>query len=103
MIELDEREVYKVGFLKDLSFYLTFRRTPVGRFEHRARNSFIYWLKRCWKRKSYWNGFLAEPSEWPEGLATCGHGWTKQRAMKKINKYCKRDLVEERYVYRGEE
>lgn len=71
--------VYPVGALADL---IHFR----GWWKHKGR---IYALrrlagdlKRQWRRRSYWNGFLAEV----ESLPYCGHGWTRQRAMRSLDR-----------------
>ncbi len=98
MIELDSREVYKVGLLSDIAFYWKARKN-FKRLNRLAIGEFLTRFKQSYRRKSYWNGYLAEPYEWPWLLATCGHGWTKRRAVARLNKYCALAGVNERYVY----
>lgn len=46
---------------------------------HRAR-------RRQWRAlRNAFNGYLAEPLDWPDGLKGCGHGWTKKRALRKLH------------------
>ena len=42
---------------------------------------FWYWFRKSWRRRSYWNGWLAEPHQWPDGLQKCGQGWAPDRAL----------------------
>jgi hypothetical protein len=90
-----EVDVYPVGFMFDILYYYR-------AFKHKGIR-LMPSLKRIFRaevlfRKSYWNGFLAEPYNFPAGLRTCGHGWTKKRAMKKLNYYSKTRNVGVEYV-----
>lgn len=38
--------------------------------------------QRRWRRRSAWNGFLAEA----EGVGHCGHGWTRKRALRSLER-----------------
>ena len=41
---------------------------------------------RQWRAlRNAFNGYLAEPTPFPEGLKGCGHGWTKKRALRKLD------------------
>jgi hypothetical protein len=70
-----EVDIYPVGLLADLKhfrgdWWVWGRRVAVARFVRSVR--------RSWRRRSYWNGYLAEV-DLP--IATrCGRGWTKVRA-----------------------
>ena len=37
--------------------------------------------------KNAFNGYLAEPTPFPEGLRRCGSGWTKRRAMRSLRRH----------------
>lgn len=63
---------------------------PVGileAFKHHRVRSELRHLKRHFRERDWnairnsFNGYLAEPREWPDGLRRCGSGWTKLRAM----------------------
>lgn len=74
--------VYPVGFMSDL---LAVR----ARLVHGAPISWrwrIEQFRRSWRRRSYWNGFLAEVDYPPAGLThtRCGHGWTRRRAARDL-------------------
>ena len=32
--------------------------------------------------KNAFNGYMAEPPDWPDGVRRCGTGWTKRRALR---------------------
>lgn len=43
---------------------------------------------RDWRTvKCYFNGYLAEPTPFPEHMRRCGSGWTKQRALKSLERH----------------
>jgi hypothetical protein len=82
-----EVDVYPVGWLSAIQ-------------QRRLRRE--WWLMRRWIKQRNWraiknsfNGYLAEPREWPEGLRRCGSGWTKARA--------KRDLARRIRLSEGED
>ena len=85
-------DVYAVGLFWDL-------RTARGRWSHagprlgahRDAVRFLwrsFWRKRStWRdRKNYFNGYLAEMTPWPEGVARCGSGWTRRRALASLQR-----------------
>lgn len=54
---------------------------------HHALRAFARAFRQGCRRRSYWNGYLAEPDPWPEGLRSCGHGWTRRRALARLWEY----------------
>jgi hypothetical protein len=43
---------------------------------------------RRWRdAKNIFNGYLAEPTPFPEGLTRCGSGWTKRRALRSLQRH----------------
>ncbi len=98
MIKIDDREVYPVGLLRDIKYFWSARKY----YRLRGQSSCRIFLTRFnihKKQRNYYNGYLAEPYEWPTGVTKCGHAWTKRRAVAKLNKYCALAGVDERYVY----
>lgn len=90
MIEVDEVYVYPVGFLKEVihltGYWIHSPYSIKQKIKH--TRSTARWVRKSCTRRSYWNGYLAEPTPWPDnGLRTCGHGWTKARALRKLNYY----------------
>lgn len=43
-------------------------------------------FRQHWRRRSFWNGYLAEPTPTPYGLRTIGHGWTRRRALARLGR-----------------
>lgn len=94
-LESSERpvDVYPVGFLRDaLQVWRAFRlrrQLPPGVVKSEARK-YARWFRRSWRRKSYWNGYLAEPT-WPGDQSPqwrrCGSGWTKRRALRSLSRH----------------
>ena len=85
---LGKVDVYPVGFLIDLQ-RLVHSPEPVsarlGRFRRDLRYPMQRARERNWRSvKSYLNGYLAEPSMWPDGLRRCGTGWTRGRAYRDL-------------------
>jgi hypothetical protein len=100
-------DVYPVGVLADLRHawrYLTVRRFPAAvgaptwawRVD-RARTSLRHIRQtvvrhvrvRNWRAlKNTFNGYLAEPDEFPPGdyRRQCGTGWTKRRALRSLER-----------------
>lgn len=72
--------VYPVGFM---SVLLRFRHGSPKRWNLRwvARD-----IRTHWRRRSYWNGFLAEVDYPPAGLlhTRCGKGWTRKAAVRDL-------------------
>jgi hypothetical protein len=45
-------------------------------------------IRRHWRRRSAWNGYLAEPYDSNSGTWTrCGHGWTVRRAVADLGRH----------------
>lgn len=105
-------DVYPVGALKQLLHtwhILTARKFsvfvgPPSRLWRlsRARRSLSYIPKtvtrhirnRQWRElKNDFNGYLAEPTPWPEGATRCGSGWTKRRALRSLQRNIRRPGV----------
>lgn len=87
--ELQERELvnpergietYPVGFLRDLRNARALWRA--GRRRGTVR-TLAHWIRDSWRRRSYWNGYLAEWHYKPAGVqgSMCGHGWTRRKAL----------------------
>ena len=76
--------VYPVGFYRDLKqLRRAFQLKDWLGVRHRVR-----WITRSWRMRSYWNGYLAEV-DYPTALLhrTCGHGWTKRRALSSLGRH----------------
>lgn len=70
-----EVDIYPVGLLSDLKrfrghWWCDGRRVAV--------RNLVRSFGRGWRRRSYWNGYLAEAG-W-SAATRAGHGWTKSRA-----------------------
>ena len=79
--QLGRVDVYPVGFYSDLKrawgeARLRSVREGAGRL---ARD-----VRRSWRRRSYWNGFLAEPYHMPPNVARCGRGFTRTGALRSL-------------------
>lgn len=77
--------VYPVGLLRDLLQFAHGLHRP--RALRRLRNGLRYPLRqaraRDWRAvRNYFNGYLAEPEDWPAGVTRCGSGWTRRRALR---------------------
>lgn len=70
-------DVYAVGFLSDLR---EARRS--GNWRAKLR-----WFRRSWRRRSYWNGFLAEHEACPHNA---GRGWTRHAACRRVERIHRR-------------
>lgn len=57
--------IYPVGLYRDINENLIRRWKP---------GQFFYWFSNSFKKKNYWNGFLAEPYKMPEAYHKCGKG-----------------------------
>lgn len=84
--------IYPVGILFDLKQAKAAIRG--GRWDLAIRH-----IKHIYKsrNRNALNGYLAEIDYPPESLwhLTCGHGWTKRRAARKLGEYLARDNSEE--------
>lgn len=86
-------DVYPVGVLHDLIMawrIITRRRQTPGRrhariyLRHAAQTVARHVRRRQWHElRQTFNGYLAEPTPWPEGigLTRCGRGWTRKAAI----------------------
>lgn len=85
----DQIHVYPVGLLRDLlGLARTIRHVP-KRTRHSWR-TLRYGFQRGCRRRSYWNGYLAELTEAPNEARPwrrCGHGWTKRRALADLERH----------------
>ena len=86
---LGKIDIYAVGLLHDLAQFI---HTPA---RSHARSMLWYRLHYPFKQaragkwravRQWFNGYLAEPSEWPEGLTRCGTGWTRGRAYRDLQR-----------------
>lgn len=86
---MDDVDVYAVGFVADFMALLrTIRYVP--KHTRTAWRRLRFGLRDDWRRRSYWNGYLAEPTSVPSPERPwwrCGHGWTKQRALRDLNRH----------------
>ena len=91
MTRADEVDIYLVGVLRDLIEARHRRRlgmtwTPplrraVATVARKVR-------KRDWRGlKTSFNGYLAEPTPWPEHMCRCGSGWTRRRALRSLRRH----------------
>jgi hypothetical protein len=76
-------ETYRVGLLADLHAFGINRRFSGFRLAWRRLKRDI---ARGWRRRSYWNGFLAEWHYCPVGVkhSKCGRGWTRRAALRRL-------------------
>lgn len=88
-----EVHIYAVGLLDHL-------RTVRGTWKHLGRREAIRTLRhrlgylrhqiraRNWRAvRNYFNGYLAEPLTHDEAWTRCGHGWTRKRALRDLNRH----------------
>lgn len=81
---------YAVGLLYDILRLI--ERLQMDE-SHRKRvtpwRSFFFAFKTHWRKKSYWNGYLAEWHYPPADVMIhkCGHGWTRRRALRRMGQY----------------
>lgn len=94
-------DIYPVGLLADLlglgrairARHPQAIRHALGSLRHRARYIRERARDRNWRAvKNTFNGYLAEPSPWPDDspLRRCGSGWTRRRALRSLHRhgYC---------------
>lgn len=89
-------DVYPVGLFMDLRM---FRHHRPGSLR-RLRRDLAYPLRqlraRNWRAaKNYFNGYLAEPGEFPPGVTRCGSGWTRDRALRDYERRARRAASQE--------
>ncbi len=85
--------IYPVGVLADL---LALRRARHHGLLRWALRRLLGTLRRVagqararnWRAvKNAFNGYLAEPTPFPEHMRRCGSGWTKRRAMRSLRRH----------------
>lgn len=78
-----EINIYPVGLRHDLRLLLKTLWLQPTRFPQAWRR-FKSGLRWGVKRRSYYNGYLAEPTHPWKGYRGCGHGWTQKRALRSL-------------------
>jgi hypothetical protein len=95
---LGEFDVYAVGLLADLRDFVHSPEPLPKRLRTlrvRLRSPILRARARNWRGvKSYLNGYLCEPAEWPPGLRRCGTGWTRGRAYRDLMRRTQRAATE---------
>ncbi len=93
-----EVDVYPVGLLADLlrdwrqvRHWRRFREAD-GKPTLHVRRTVRYLIGRVragnWRAvKNTFNGYLAEPSPFPENVRRCGSGWTRKRALRSLERH----------------
>lgn len=87
MTDPTEIEVYPVGVLLDLrNLRRKLRHPGHGMTRWRELRAAARWFRRSWRRRSYWNGYLAEVHYPPAGLThrRAGRGWTRRAAARSL-------------------
>lgn len=89
-----EIDVYAVGWLRALKDFRSCRKKNLKQHAWmHIRREFKYMKIRIkdrnWRAvKNQFNGYLAEPWQWPPGEYPkgykCGHGWTQNRALRNL-------------------
>jgi hypothetical protein len=86
-------DVYPVGVLSRLLAArraLTVLHRPRLALYHldvARRHAWRHARARQWRElKQTFNGYLAEPYDWPPGLRRCGSGWTRNRALRDLER-----------------
>jgi hypothetical protein len=84
-------DIYPVGLLAHLAHWASNpdRREAWRRLFYDVRAHGLSNLRpRRWASLRRWllNGYLAEPTDWPDGLTRCGTGWTRGRALRDLQR-----------------
>lgn len=74
-------DVYHVGLLSDLK-HLWAQWRLFGNYRT-GTAIFLRRFARNWRRRSYWNGYLAEATG---RHCNAGHGWTRKRALASLHR-----------------
>lgn len=87
----DTEFLYPVGWLEALRY------KPFGLKLQRLRREFRYCVRQArageWRAvRMTFNGWMYEPSPWPEHARRCGHGWTKTRAIRRFYRELAREI-----------
>lgn len=78
-------DVYPVGVLAACKYRRY--RPEFDRLKYQLR-------RRNWRAiRNGFNGYLAEPCDWPYGLTRCGSGWTKRRALADLKRRMDREVT----------
>lgn len=92
-------DIYPVGVLHDLLFvyrtarYLGRYREASRKLRYSARHLVEAARDHRWRSlRNSFNGYLAEPRDFPPGLTRCGSGWTRARALRSLRRYYRRDV-----------
>lgn len=94
-------DVYPVGLLREIKMLWRASVTRRSALPDVARKHAWRNLRNCfrihiWRNirnrrwhelKNTFNGYLAEPTPFPEGLRRCGSGWTKRRALRSLERH----------------
>ncbi len=89
MTDIPPISVYPVGLAHDLARWAgnPDRSEARRRLRYDLRYFAAKLRHRQWRSaRSYLNGWLAEPTDWPEGLTRCGSGWTRGRALRDLQR-----------------
>lgn len=91
MAEKHGIETYRVGFFHDLHILRRRLVNPGGWWGNRRDGirAFARNFARSWRRRSYWNGYLAEWHYCPVGVmhSRCGRGWTRRAALRRLGEH----------------
>jgi hypothetical protein len=82
---MERIDIYPVGFIRDVGTLDAHLANPKRWSRRAAWRTFSRAVARSWRRRNYWNGYLAEPYDWPVGLRRCGSGWTRGRALRSLH------------------
>lgn len=92
-------DIYPVGVLDDIQgAYRTIRcvgdyRSAYRKLRYTARGLVGRARAGQWREiRNSFNGYLAEPVDFPEGLTRCGSGSTRARAMRSLRRYYRSDI-----------
>lgn len=75
-------DLYAVGLLANLRMLKAYFKTGVDR--KWVRHHFWYSLRHNWRRKNFYNGWMAEPKDSSIPFKRCGTGWTRARAIRRL-------------------
>ena len=91
--DLGTIDVYPVGILSDLLPVLRVFDPRIPFDDRRAARRRV--LRRLrygiasgrYRSRNAWNGYLAEPRDFPPHMTRCGHGWTQKRALHDLHEH----------------
>lgn len=98
--QLTTIDIYPVGWLDKIRkawVQLVVRRDPQEARRYLAQE-WYYCRKQAragnWRAvRMTFNGYLAEPTPFPEGLKRCGSGWTRVRARKSLERHLRKSVT----------